>query len=155
LVFLSPVYAQNGDKESERSVSLKFTSIDGRKVDVSSLKGKVVLIDCWATWCVPCLKEMPHIRQLYEKYHDKGFEVIGISLDELAARERVKQIIRQKNIPWPQRFEGKGFRADSFAKEYQVTSLPTVYLLDKEGKIVDTNARGERLEPLIKQMLGL
>jgi thiol-disulfide isomerase/thioredoxin len=139
----------------DESLILKFTALDGHNVDVSSLKGKIVLIDCWATWCGPCLQEMPRIKELYDKYHDKGFEVIGISMDEPSAKERVKKLIKQKNIPWSQRFEGKGFEEDSFRKQYDIKSLPTVYLLNKEGIIVDTNARGERLEELIKQYLNL
>lgn len=138
-----------------QTLNLKFTALDGRKVDISSLKGKIVLIDCWATWYTPCLKEMAHIKEMYAKYHEKGFEVIGISMDGSSEKERLIQIVKQKNILWPQRFEGKGFQDDSFRVLYSIESLPTVYLLDKEGNILDMNARGDRLEPLIKQHLGL
>jgi thiol-disulfide isomerase/thioredoxin len=153
-LLLSLAATVNAQDSISHRVNLTFTALDGRKVNNESLKGKIVLIDCWATWCGPCLKEMPHIKELYDKYHDKGFEVIGFSMDELSAKERVKKLIKQKNIPWPQRFEGKGFEEDSFRKQYGIKSLPTVYLLNKEGIIVDTNARGERLEALIKQYLN-
>jgi thiol-disulfide isomerase/thioredoxin len=153
LIFFSS--AVSGSAQTPELLTLQFTSLDGRSVDVSTLKGKIVLIDCWATWCGPCLQEMPHIKELYDKYHDKGFEVIGISMDESSAKERVKKLIKQKSILWPQRFEGKGFEEDSFRKQYDIKSLPTVFLLNKEGIIVDTNARGEKLEVLIKQYLNL
>jgi thiol-disulfide isomerase/thioredoxin len=138
-----------------QTVDLKFTSLDGRQVDVQALKGKIVLIDCWASWCAPCLKEMLPIKYLYEKYHDKGFEVIGISMDEASAKERVQQIVAQKDLPWPQRFQGSGFQEDTFRKLYQIKSLPAVFLLDREGNIVDSDARGDRLEPLLKKYLGM
>jgi thiol-disulfide isomerase/thioredoxin len=154
-LLLSLAALVNAQDSISHRVNLTFTALDGRKVNNESLKGKIVLIDCWATWCGPCLKEMPHIKELYDKYHDKGFEVIGISMDEPSAKERVKKLIKQKNIPWPQRFEGKGFEEDSFRKQYDIKSLPTVYLLNREGIIVDKNARGEKLEALIKQHLNL
>lgn len=134
-------------------MKLKFIAMDGKEVDLEQMRGKVVLIDCWATWCEPCLREMPHIKVLYDRYHNQGFEAIGISMDEPEAKDRVKRIIRNFNILWPQRFEGKGFNEDSFKKQYGIKSLPTLFLLDKAGNIGDINARGEHLEMLIKQYL--
>lgn len=151
LVVSSLMYAQEAPP---KSMTLKFISLDGRSIDLSSLKGKIVLVDCWATWCVPCLREMSHIKEVYEKYNDKGFEVIGISMDEASAKARVQQVVAQKGLSWPQRFQGDGFQEDAFRKLYQIRSLPAVFLLDKEGKIVDTNARGDRLEPLLQKYLG-
>lgn len=139
----------------DRPIMLKFTSLDGRKVDIENLKGKVILIDCWATWCGPCLREIPHIKALLQKYQNRGFEVIGISLDNAASKDRVLQIIKSNSIEWPQRFEGKGFNDDSFVKQFEIRSLPTGYLINKEGNIIDTNAKGDRLESLIKKSLGL
>ncbi|MBN4082923.1 TlpA family protein disulfide reductase [bacterium AH-315-A23] len=136
-------------------VNIKFTALDGRKVDIAEMRGKVVLVDFWASWCAPCIAEVPHLKAMYKKYHDQGFNVIGICLDEAAAAERVKSIITNKEIPWPQRFEGKGFGGDTYRQLYGIGSLPTVWLVDKDGKIVDRNARGERLEPLIRKYLGL
>lgn len=148
----SLAYAQ---ETASQPMTLKFISLDGREVDVSLLKGKVILIDRWATWCTPCLRGMAHIKEVYEKYNERGFEVIGISMDEASAKERVQQIIAQKDLPWPQRFQGIGFQGDSFRKLYRIKSLPTVFLLDKEGNIVNADAQGDRLEPLLKKYLGL
>jgi len=92
---------------------------------------------------------------MYDKYRNQGFEVIGIAMDEESAKKRVQEILKKNNALWPQRFEGKGFSGDSYGLLYGINSLPTVWLIDKEGKIVDSNARGEKLEPLIRKYLGL
>jgi thiol-disulfide isomerase/thioredoxin len=138
-----------------KPLDIKFTALDGRKVDLSKMKGKVVLIDFWATWCGPCIKEIPHLKEMYNKYRGEGFEVVSISLDDGAARDRVEAIIKNKGVTWPIGFEGRPFNESTYAREYNIKQLPTVWLLDKNGKIVDTDARGERLEPLIRQCLGL
>lgn len=124
----------------------------GKPVD---RRGKVVLIDFWATWCKPCLEELPRLKALYEQYQAQGFEIIGVCLDDATARTRVEQVIKDQGIPWTQRFEGKGFSSDSYRLLYGINSLPTVWLLDKEGKVIDANARGDKLEPLIRKHLDL
>ncbi|WP_299669707.1 TlpA disulfide reductase family protein [uncultured Polaribacter sp.] len=146
---LDALVVESGAKPLE----MVFTSMDGRKVDLAKMRGKVILIDFWATWCAPCVKEIPHLKKLYNKYHEQGFEIIGITLDEKAAEARVQKLIKNKEVPWPQRFEGKGFNGDAYKQLYGIGSLPTVWLVNKEGIIVDRNARGERLEPLIRKYL--
>jgi thiol-disulfide isomerase/thioredoxin len=155
MVSVIQLYAQIPERPIEGPVNLEFIALDGRKVSLAELRGKVILIDCWAMWCAPCLKEMPHIKDLYEKYRESGFEVVGISLDEKKAMENVRNFITKNSIPWAQRFEGRGFWEDSFRRDYGIQSLPTAYLVDKEGKIVNREARGDRLEPLIRKHLTL
>jgi thiol-disulfide isomerase/thioredoxin len=139
----------------EQAVKLEpFIALDGRQVDLASLREKVVLIDFWASWCKPCIASMPEIKAIYDKYHDKGLEVIGISLDNNDMKAQVKQVVDKQGLPWVQRFTGRGMD-DPFAKLYTISALPTVWLLDKNGKIVDQDARGERLEPLIRKYLEL
>lgn len=140
-------------RKAAKPLDLKFTALDGRKVDIAKLKGKLVLVDCWATWCRPCIAEFDNLKKMYDKYHSKGFEVIGISMDDATAKMRVKELITKNKLPWPQGFEGKGFDNNSFVKTQQIASLPTVFLIDKEGNIVDRDARGEQLEDLIKKYL--
>lgn len=148
---LGALVVESGDKPLDMS----FTAIDGTTVDLAKLRGKVVLVDFWASWCTPCVKEIPHLKELYDKYHTKGFEIIGITLDGKEAEETVNSIIESKKILWPQRFEGVGFHDDNYRQLYGIGSLPTVWLVSKEGIIVDRNARGERLEPLLRKGLGL
>jgi len=139
----------------EKAVELEpFTALDGRQVDLANLRGKVVLIDFWATWCRPCLESMPELKSMYDKYHDKGLEVIGVNLDNREMEAQVKQVVEKQGLSWPQRFTGKGMN-DPLAKLYGINSLPTVWLLDKDGRITDREARGERLESLIKKCIGL
>ena len=138
-----------------KPLKMTFNSMDGRKVNLSNLRGKVVLIDFWATYCGPCIKEMPHVRAMYDKYRDKGFEVIGIAADGDKNRERIEAILKKTGANWPQRIDSGSDALVSYHALYKVKSLPTVWLLNKEGTIVDRKARGERLEPLIRKYLGL
>jgi thiol-disulfide isomerase/thioredoxin len=138
-----------------KTLDMKFTAIDGTTIDLTKMRGKVILIDFWASWCSPCIAEIPHVKAMYDKYHKQGFEVIGIAMDEDSAKKRVQEILKKNKALWPQRFEGKGFSGDSYGLLYGINSLPTVWLIDKEGRIVDRNARGEKLEPLIRKYLGL
>lgn len=111
----------------------------GNPLSVAKFKGKVVLIDFWATWCGPCVRELPNVQAAYKKYHDKGFEVIGISLDREEAT--LKEFIKAKKLPWPQYFDTEG----KLGNLYGVDTIPRTYLLDGEGKIVASNIRGEAL----------
>lgn len=151
-------------------LELAFTAADGRPVDLAKLRGKVVLIDFWATWCVPCIEEIPNVKKTYEAYHNKGFEVIGITLENprLAphdtdaqkqeklevARKRMLAFTEKHGMPWPQYFDGKWWKND-IARRYAIDSIPAMFLLDKEGRLVSTNARGPKLEAEVKRLLGL
>ncbi len=138
-----------------KPLKMAFIAMNGTKVDISELRGKVVLIDFWATYCGPCIKEMPHVRALYDKYRNQGLEVIGIAADGDDAKERVIDILEKKGATWPQRLDEGLDASVSYHALYKITALPTVWLLNKDGVIVDRNARSERLEPLIRKYLGL
>ena len=140
-------------KKSERlgkPLDIKFTALDGRKVELAKLKGKVVLIDFWATWCGPCVAEIPNMKSAYEKLHAKGFEIIGISLDD--DKNALQALVRQKQLPWPQFFESEK-EENRYAKEYGVSSIPAMWLVDKQGNLVDTNAR-DGLEKKVEKLLA-
>ncbi|MFO1447248.1 MAG: TlpA disulfide reductase family protein [Opitutaceae bacterium] len=135
-------------------VDLKFTALDGREVDFEKLRGKVVLVDFWATWCGPCIAELPNIKNVYAKYHDQGFEIVGVSLDLDRDRQKLVDFCRDQNLPWPQHFDGGGWK-NEFAVRFAVSAVPAMLLLDTEGKVVSTQARGSRLEAEVKRLLKL
>ncbi len=139
---------------SKEPFSIAFTALDGREVSLEALRGKVVLIDFWATWCGPCIAEMPNVRDVYEKYHDKGFEIIGVSLDDEKDRGKFIELVAKERVTWPQRFQGRGWK-DDLARTYTISGIPAMFLLDAEGRLVTTNARGPRLEQEVKRLLKL
>ena len=121
--------------------------LDGKPISLADYRGKVVLLDFWAVWCGPCLGEIPRIKAVYEKYHDEGFEVIGVSLDEDAAV--LREFIEEQEIPWRQILDGDGF-GGAFAKRYGIRSIPAPFLIDREGKVISVKARGNLLSELVE-----
>ncbi|MFM7034015.1 MAG: TlpA family protein disulfide reductase [Planctomycetia bacterium] len=127
------------------SMEIKGTLLNGKPFDQKTLVGKVVLVDFWATWCGPCVAEIPNVMEQYEKYHDKGFEVVGISLDE--DRESLQKFVEDRKVPWPILFEqseGSGWQ-HPMATYYGISGIPTVILIGRDGKVITLNARGEKL----------
>lgn len=116
---------------------------DGKPVKLSALKGKVVLVDFWASWCGPCRKENPNLVKAYAKYHDKGFEIVGISLDD--KKENWLKAIDADQLTWLHASDLKGWKSD-LAAEYGIRSIPTSFLVDASGKIIAKDLRGEQLD---------
>ena len=135
-------------------MEMTFTALDGREVDLARLRGKVVLIDFWATWCGPCIAELPNVKKVYEAYHAKGFEVIAITLDAEKDKEKLIKMCADKGLPWPQHFDGLGGK-NKYAEMYSVMAIPSMFLLDKSGRLVSTDARGAKLEEDVKKYLAL
>jgi peroxiredoxin len=125
--------------------------LSGKPLSLAGYKGKVVLVDFWATWCVPCLIELPDVLSAYRKYHDRGFEVIGISLD--VDLETLRHFVEGREIPWPQYCDGKKWDS-KLALEYGVEKTPTSYLLDREGKIIGVDLTDEDLAKAVAKALG-
>lgn len=139
---------------SAQRLDLKFTALDGREVDTAKWRGKVVVVDFWATWCVPCIESMPHLKELYRKYHDKGLEIVNISVDRADARPALEKLVAKLELPWPQFFDGKAHKTE-YAVRYGVQPIPHVLLAGPDGMIVAVNPRGEKLESEIRRLLGL
>jgi peroxiredoxin len=125
--------------------------ITGKPLSLADYKGKVVLIDFWATWCRPCVAELPNVQKAYDKYHPKGFEIVGVSLDEDKAK--LESFTKQQKMTWPQIFDGKAWE-NKLAQKYGVNSIPATYLLDGEGKIIAKDLRGSALEEAVAKALA-
>lgn len=131
---------------------LAFNDPDGKLRKLSDLRGKVVLIDFWASWCRPCRGENPHVVAAYQKYHDKGFEVFSVSLDR--ERESWVRAIAQDGLVWPNHVSDLKYWSSEAAKLYGVSSIPCTFLIDQEGHILAKNLRGDSLNAALKQIFG-
>ena len=127
--------------------SSPVVDLEGNSISLAEYRGKVVLLDFWAVWCGPCLGEIPRIKAVYERYHDKGFDVIGVSLDEDAAV--LREFIKEKEIPWRQIFDGQKW-AGHLAQQYGVRGIPAPFLIDREGKVISVKARGHLLSEFVE-----
>jgi thiol-disulfide isomerase/thioredoxin len=125
--------------------------VTGKPLSVDNFKGKVVLVDFWATWCGPCVGEMPNVIATFQKHHAKGFDIIGISLDQ--DKDKLTDFTKKKDMGWPQYFDGQGW-GNKLAVKYGIESIPSNFLLDPEGKIIDKDLRGEALEQAVSKALA-
>jgi thiol-disulfide isomerase/thioredoxin len=130
-------------------------TLDGKEIDWDSYRGKVVLVDFWASWCGPCRAELPNVLRLYKAYHDKGFDVLGISLDE--TQQAAVKGVKDANIPWPSIFpENEEERRwnHPLVRHYGIGGIPMAILVDQEGNVVHMQARGENLATELQRLLG-
>jgi peroxiredoxin len=155
LVFLSvSVDAQKAIEIGKKAPEITMTKADGTAFSLSTLKGKIVLIDFWATWCAPCVEEQPELKALYDTYSDKvknnQFEILGISLDR--NKESWQKAIDRFGINWIQVSDLK-FWKSPVAKLYEVDELPFNIIIDGQGTILAKNLHGKDLEEFLKKSL--
>ncbi|MGB8166207.1 MAG: TlpA disulfide reductase family protein [Chthoniobacteraceae bacterium] len=134
-----------------KPVELKFTATDGKEVDLGKMRGKVVLVDFWASWCGPCIGEMPNVVATYAKLHDKGFEILGISLDQ--EKDAMEGALKKLGMTWQQYFDGKGWQ-NTISTSFGINSIPAAWLIDKKGMLRETGLRGEALGAGVEKLLA-
>ena len=137
-------------------MKLSGKTLDGKTIDIKDFKGKVVLVQFWASWCTYCLQEMPHLLKLYHTYHEDGFEIIGVNLDDSA--ERARKIIEDAQLPWPQIFNSQidtmGMKNPN-ATYYGISALPQCILIDRKGNVITLQARGKILNQELERLFIL
>ena len=126
-----------------------MATTEGEPMALSSLRGKVVLVDFWASWCGPCRKENPNVIAVYKKFHAKGFEILGVSLDD--KKDKWLAAIEKDGLPWSHVSDLQGWNSEA-AKMYGVDAIPFTVLIDKEGKIIAKGLRGKDLEARLEQL---
>lgn len=125
-------------------LELSGPTLTGSEVNLKSYKGKVVLVDFWATWCGPCVGELPNVKKVYEKYHAKGFDIIGVSLDR--ERSALENFVKAQEMPWTQIIFNDPkdmFWNNPLARKYGINSIPATFLVGRDGKVCKQNLRGE------------
>ena len=124
--------------------------INGKPLGIT--KDKVVLVQFWAAWSQPSTDEIPYLKSAYDKYHGKGFEIVGVSVDTANDKDKVTALTAKQNVPWPQYFDGQGWN-NKLAVKYGVKTIPTTYLVDGKGNIIAKDLRGSALEDEVAKAL--
>ena len=136
--------------KDQKALDFQVNDINGNSLSLKKYRGKVVLLDFWATWCGPCLVEMPNVKRIYQKYKKQNFQIIGISLDTDISK--LRSYLKREGITWPQYFDGAGWE-NSIAQKYGINSIPRMYLIDGDGIIRKENVRGRALELAVSELV--
>lgn len=131
-----------------RPAEFSFTALDGREVTAADLRGKVVLLDFWATWCGPCMQSLPHLKRIHEEFGPHGLEIVAFNFDR--DRAAVERVVQQHQLPWPQHFEGPDNR---FGRQFGIRHYPSAWLVDRAGNVRYISALADT-ENKIKTLLA-
>jgi thiol-disulfide isomerase/thioredoxin len=152
-----PYANRSAISSGQKALAFHAKTVDGKPVNFPyDYKGKVVLLDFWATWCPPCRAELPRLAAAYNQYHDKGFEVLGVSLDQPMKGPALLQFIKDNNIAWPQIYDGRYWEA-AVAVQYGVHAIPCPVLVDGDTGMIlatDTDALGHELARAVESALA-
>ncbi|MBD3863766.1 peroxiredoxin family protein [Olleya marilimosa] len=142
-----------GTEIGDYAPTFTATTPDGKDLSLNDVDAKVIVLDFWASWCGPCRRENPNVVKMYNQYHDKGLEIVGISLDKQGQKDRWLKAIAQDKLTWKHVSNLEGWQ-EPIALAYGVRSIPATYILDGEGKIIAKNLRGKALEDKIAEILA-
>jgi thiol-disulfide isomerase/thioredoxin len=163
-VFLLPLFAApalpagagaEGPLVIGQPIEIVGPTLDGRRYDLAEYRGKVVLVDFWATWCRPCVAELPNVRAAYDQYHDRGLEIVSVSLDE--RRGDLEKFLKANPLPWPQIYfdsTDPAALAEHPANRYGIHSIPCLLVIDGDGKLIAQNVRGREIRAAVARALG-
>ena len=150
IVFIILFISANVYPLSGPAVDFDAVDITGKDLKLSEFKGKIVILDFWATWCPPCLKEIPNLKKIYSKYKDDDFEIISIAL-ERKPKEHALKFVSDNDMDWVHIIDKD--KGKEIATEYKIRYIPTMYIINKKGEIVESGLRGEKLAEKIGELL--